>query len=318
MTRVYTGSTFASIYRKQLIDLVENPEYIVTVRGRPTREILNVVTEIINPRARCQIVPGRKLNPWLALSESLWLLAGRNDVASLLPYNKNITRFSDDNKTLYGAYGYRTFDQIPKLIQLLRENSNSRRAVLQIWTSEDLNKVSNDLPCNQQVMFKVRDEKLHMTVTCRSNDLHWGLAAVNTFQFGILQEYIAARLGVGMGTQTHFSNSLHIYTDKEGQRITDAMLAEIDKSLGEHILEVPLFPSPFPNMNHNHFAMDCGWVLDDTFSDDPDNQFLFFEFAADFLRDYRLGNKNYVQPLVIRHYEKFNSWIAMGQEFKSK
>src|SRR3990167_6821425 len=126
MTHVYSAPVFGSIYRQQLRDLVERPDYIVTVRGRPTRELLNVVTGITNPRARCQIVPGRKLNPWLALSESLWLLAGRNDVASLLPYNKRITQFSDDGKTLYGAYGKRITGQIELMINRLKRDPADR------------------------------------------------------------------------------------------------------------------------------------------------------------------------------------------------
>src|SRR3990167_3960546 len=138
MTHLYSAKTFGSIYQQQLRDLVERPDHIVTVRGRPTRELLNVVTEITNPRARCQIVPGRKLNPWLMLSESLWLLAGRNDVASLLPYNKRIIKFSDDGKTLYGAYGYRIKDQIEPMLERLRQEDTDRRAVLPIWRAGDL------------------------------------------------------------------------------------------------------------------------------------------------------------------------------------
>ena len=197
-----------------------------TLRSRPTRllshfctcvALLNVVTVIEDPRARCQIVPGRKLNPWLALSESLWLLAGRYDMESLLPYNKGITEFSDDGSTMYGAYGARIASQIPWALERLTKSDTDRRAVLQIWSSADLNAITKDPPCNTEVMFKVRGEKLHMTVINRSNDLHWGLHAVNIFQFGILQEYVACRLGVGMGEQTHYSDSLHIYMDEKAQ-----------------------------------------------------------------------------------------------------
>src|SRR3990167_2420988 len=150
MTHLYSAKTFGSIYQQQLRDLVDHPDYIVTVRGRPTRELLNVVTEITNPRARCQIVPGRKLNPWLALSEFLWMLAGRNDLAALKPYNKRIDQFSDDGKTLYGAYGYRIAQQIPQLLERLQKEPADRRAVLQIWNSHDLIAQTKDPPCNTQ------------------------------------------------------------------------------------------------------------------------------------------------------------------------
>src|SRR3990167_1908228 len=304
MTHVYSAPVFGSIYRQQLRDLVERPDYIVTVRGRPTRELLNVVTEITNPRARCQIVPGRRLNPWLALSESLWMLAGRNDVAALEPYNKNIRRFSDDGEILYGAYGYRIKDQIePMLARLLREDTD-RAAVLQIWNSHDLIAQTKDRPCNQRVAFKLRNDRLHMIVTCRSNDLHWGLAAVNTFQFGILQEYLATRLGCGVGTQTHFSESLHIYTDAEGQKITDRMMAAMDEPLQELPPDELLFPNPFPqDLGYSTFAALCGVVLDGVYGRSIPN-FPFLEFAEDFLRIYREKSAG-----LVRHQLEYSGWV---------
>lgn len=314
MVHVFEGDTSALIYRNQLNKLVVDPDHIVTVRGRPTRELLNVVTEIRNPRARCQIVPGRKLNPWLALSECLWLLAGRDDVASLSPYNKRIMEFSDDGETLYGAYGARIYTQIPQVIERLRKDSNDRRAVLTTWEKEDLVADTKDPPCNTQVMFKVRNEKLYMLVTNRSNDLHWGLHAVNLMQFGVLQEYIACRLGVGMGTQTHISNSLHIYTDKRAQAITDRMLGAGDESIEEIPAEGWLFPNPFPDeIGHAEFASLCGSVLDGTYGT-LESPFPFLEFAEDFLCLYR-GKDEKSKLGAMRHQSQFDSWIRMGFAF---
>lgn len=94
-----------------------------------------------------------------------------------------------------------------------------------------------DRPCNQQVLLrcdrlarapdgvdvsKITGRQsidpatgmlryLDVTVTCRSNDLSWGLITANACQFSTLQEYLAARIGVEVGTYTQFSNNLHIY-----------------------------------------------------------------------------------------------------------
>ena len=222
---LFEGTCAQDLYRRQLFAILDYGQD-VEVRGLRTRELLNVATIIQQPLRRPHIVPGRYANPYLALSESLHLLAGRNDVASLLPYNKRILEFSDDGETLYGAYGYRIRDQIPALIERLRRDPNDRRAVLSIWRPEDLTAEVKDPPCNDMVMFKLRAARLHMTVVNRSNDLHWGLYAVNVYQFSFLQEYIAACLGAGVGTQTHLSNSLHIYTgDHPGAKITARMVA---------------------------------------------------------------------------------------------
>lgn len=314
-SRYFVGATSAEVYREQVSELVHTPDYVVTVRDRPTREILNAVTEIMHPQVRCQMVPGRKLNPWLALSESLWMLAGRHDIAALLPYNKRITEFSDDGVTMYGAYGARMAPQIPAMIRRLQEKPEDRRAVLQIWNSSDLVADTKDPPCNDIVMFKMRQDRLFMLVACRSNDLHWGLHAVNLPQFSILQEYIASRLGVEMGTQTHMSHSLHVYTDKQGQRITDRMMKAIGEPLEWPPPDWPLFPLPWPkDVTHMMFVGWCSDVLDGVFTEGTEKklrvEFPFLEFAEDFLRLYRLK-----KPTLIRHCNRYDGWMQMGLEF---
>ena len=197
----------------------------VKVGNRETLEIINFASVVTEPWHHCILLPSRRWNPWLALSEGLWILAGRNDLAPLVRFNSNIVMFSDDDKTLYGAYGKRLYNQMEDLIGRLRKDPADRRAVLSIWTADDLTAQTKDPPCNDMVMFKLRENKLHMTVINRSNDIHWGLFAVNLPTFSLLQVYIAARLGCEIGNQTHMSNSLHVYVDwPEPKRITERML----------------------------------------------------------------------------------------------
>lgn len=306
MTTIYKGETVADVYRQQLVDLLKAPE-IVVWGNRTTREILNVVTELTTPRHRVQIIPGRYMNPWLALSEAIWLLAGRNDIAALEPYNKRIKNYSDDGSTLYGAYGYRIAAQIPALVYRLQENPSDRRAVLSIWRPEDLMAETKDPPCNDMVMFKLRDEKLHMTVLNRSNDLHWGLYAVNGLQFSILQEYLASRLGVGMGTQTHVSNSLHIYMEGPGRAITDRMLEAMDDPI-ERLTSAHLFSSVADLPSHEIFQNSCSQVLDGTYKGDLP----FLIFSQDYLAYYADGDKTLNR---IQYGKIFTDWMVAGEEF---
>ena len=82
---------------------------------------------------------------------------------------------------------------------------------MMIWNPDfDLGTNSKDIPCNDCVMMKIRNGRLYTTIQNRSNDLHWGLPT-NIFQFGFLSEVLANVLGVSLGTQTHNSQSLHIY-----------------------------------------------------------------------------------------------------------
>lgn len=297
----------AQIYRQQLWDLSTAPEVIV--RGRPTRELLHVVTEIPVPRERWGIVPGRRLNPWLALSEALWLLAGRNDVAALAPYNKRIADYSDDGRTLYGAYGYRLREQIEPALARLRADPADRRVVLSIWKPEDLTAQTFDPPCNDLLMFKLRRGALDMTVHCRSNDLHWGLHAVNIPQFGILQEYLAARLGVALGPQIHWSDSLHLYTDGPAAELTKQMLLRRVAPIRE-LVGAALFARGLPP-THSEFREMCAQPLCNGPTRDLPS---FLQFAADFLRCYRecrqLASHDFAH---CHHAERFTDWVEMGQ-----
>lgn len=54
---------------------------------------------------------------------------------------------------------------------------------------------------------------LNMTVCNRSNDLIWGLLGANAVHFSILQEYLAARLGLEVGAYNQITNNLHVYTN---------------------------------------------------------------------------------------------------------
>lgn len=296
----------------------------VEVRGKPTKEFINCVTEILEPQHHCILIPSRRWNPFLALSEALWILAGRDDVQALEPYNSHIKDYSDDGSTLYGAYGKRIYHQIDPLIERLRKDPSDRRAVLQIWYSQvhdweegqdDLTFNTKDPPCNNLIYFKLRQNKLHMTVINRSNDLHFGLFAVNLPTFGILQSYIAARLGVEMGTQTHFSNSLHIYTDEpRAAAITDRMLYQETEDMPNYPRHKLAFQPGFftENATHEEFAKDCSNVLN---GGDSESIHPFLVFASGFLRQYR-EHKWEVEHLPFTN--SYFDWVLAGELFTSK
>lgn len=284
----------------------------VHVRDFDTLEIHNYATEIDEPWHHCHFVPGRRWNPWLALSEALWILAGRDDIKCLLPYNKRIREFSDDGIVNYGAYGRRIREQIDPLLTRLRNNQNDRRSVLSIWREEDLWADTADPPCNDMIMFKIRSGRLHMTVINRSNDLHWGLYGVNLPTFGILQEYLAACLEVEMGTQTHLSNSLHIYTGgpgmKENWRITERMLGRMHEPLPEMPWHRRAFTEP---ISLDTLRAGCNAVLDHQYSEDYTG-IPFLEFAGDFLTAYRLGYPEKIGN-ECRHADSYADWIKAGE-----
>lgn len=158
----------------------------------------------------------RALNPFFAIAEAAWVIGGHNELDILSYYLKKYDAFSDDGMTLNGAYGFRLrscfgYDQLEFAIQELKNSPGSRRCVLNMYSSDDLrNSTSKDIPCNTSIMLKIRRGALDLTVINRSNDVHWGIP-YNIFVFQVLHCYLARKIGVELGLQRHFTDSLHLY-----------------------------------------------------------------------------------------------------------
>lgn len=194
------------------------------------------------PMERVLFSPTRNANPVFHLLESLWMLAGRNDLKFPATIVKNMKNFSDDGKTLWGAYGFRWreffgYDQIEWIIAELTANPESRRCVLAMWNAMDndddekgklrrfdepsdlyvATHGGKDVPCNTHIYFDCRGGVLNMTVCNRSNDLIWGCFGANAVHMSVLQEYMALSIGRPVGAYRQFTNDLHVYTERNSE-----------------------------------------------------------------------------------------------------
>jgi len=129
-----------------------------------------VTTQYTRPRERVIFWPERDANPFFHFFESLWMLAGRNDIAFLTQFVARMKQFSDDGVTQHGAYGHRwmhhfelareeiddgishgwmeDIDQVASIVNMLKRNPEERRCVLQMWdASVDLGRNGVDVPC---------------------------------------------------------------------------------------------------------------------------------------------------------------------------
>ena len=191
-----------------------------------------VATVYANPCERVIFHPWRDANPFFHFYEALWMLAGRNDIAPLVRFSKQIGEYTDDGETMNAAYGSRwrcmpkgfngtedrftgpyTVDQLPIICNALRANKDDRQQVLQIWDhNRDLGTKTKDHACNLTVTFQVDPGgRLNMVVFCRSNDAVWGCYGANAVHFSFLLEYVAARAGYPCGIYTQVSVNLHAY-----------------------------------------------------------------------------------------------------------
>lgn len=176
------------------------------------------------------------------------MLAGRRDAAFLDNFVRDFgARFAEPDGTVHDAYGHRWrcafgFDQLDAVVAQLSDTPGSRQAVISMWDTtpcydegscqgeEDLRGTWRTRPCNLNVMLRIRQEGgelkpadgsqwehediLDITVCCRSNDIVWGAYGANAVHFSVLQEYLAARLDVGVGTYIQFSQNYHCYRDQ--------------------------------------------------------------------------------------------------------
>lgn len=189
-------------------------------RGLKIKEILNCCITIENPRDRIISCPERKINMAYAFGELCWYLSGRNDLEMMKYYSKFMEKGTDDGKTLNSAYGYRIFkgqhplipfNQWENVKRILREDSDSRQAIIHLHTPN--NEKTNDEVCTLSLQFLIRDNKLNMITTMRSNDIFLGFT-YDVFAFTMLQEILANELGVELGTYYHNVGSMHIYKNK--------------------------------------------------------------------------------------------------------
>lgn len=189
--------------------------------GEVASEVINATTVVRDPTRNFMKNEIRRMPARYAIGELLWYLHSGNDLKSIQLYTHNWDRMSDDGKTVNSNYGWCIkekygFDQYESMLRLLRDDLNTRQAVIHIkepsrYVCKD--DVSKDVNCTVCLQFFVRDMRLYMTTYMRSNDLWLGFP-FDVFQFMNLQVMLCmdlADLGVSLGSYTHHAGSLHLY-----------------------------------------------------------------------------------------------------------
>lgn len=107
------------------------------------------------------------------------------------------------------TYHSRIAPQIPFILEELKRNPYSRRAVIDVrdWETDA---TSSDPACLQHIQYFVRNNALHCKVLFRSNDA-CKATFMNAFALIMLQKRIADELGYAVGSYTHRANSFHCY-----------------------------------------------------------------------------------------------------------
>lgn len=222
--KVIRASDIHQAYRQGMRYLFEYGTVENSRNGKVVVAPTPVTTMFLNPSRRVMTDPTRDCNPFFHMMETIWMFAGRKDVAFVSQFNKRMAEYSDDGWTLNAAYGHRWRqwfgrDQLVDAYNELYSNPDSRRCVISMWDPrDDGGWPSKDFPCNTHIYFRAKKvmkdmHVLDMTVCNRSNDIYWGLYGANAVHLSCLHELMANSLGMGLGTWYQVSNNYHIYPD---------------------------------------------------------------------------------------------------------
>lgn len=199
-----TDSTYMKAIRECMFGDVVSP------RGMASRELIQHTVEFDMTRPVITI-PGRELDYQFMVAEAHWILSGDDKLNDYI--RRNLEKYSDDGKTMYGAYGVPFVGQLISVCHALIGDWQTRQAVMTLWQRSP--KASKDIPCTVAMQWLIRDDKLHCNVWMRSQDVWLGLP-YDLFSFSMM----SARIMVGfktsypsltLGTLRITAGSRHLY-----------------------------------------------------------------------------------------------------------
>lgn len=198
------------MYYNMIYDVMRGDDSELVYGTREVRDHVYRLNNIDN-----SVINIRGLSKRYCAAELLWYLVGDNSKDFIGKYASMWNKISDDGVTNNSAYGYiikykHGFNQLEKIIELLKKDKYSRRAVININVPNENVIETKDEMCTIALQFLVRDDKLNLSVIMRSNDLYFGFP-FDVSAFCEWQKYVADQLGLDYGTYTHHAISLHIY-----------------------------------------------------------------------------------------------------------
>ena len=184
-----------------------------------TKALFNIGFTIENPTNKVITNKERNWNEEYAAAEWAWYLSGDPRVTTLGKLYGKIPaiwkNMADKNGEVNSNYGYQweRKNQLENVIHMLKHGYDTRQAAISIYDGKEMNKYEFDTPCTYAIQFTVVQNKLYMSVYMRSNDLWYGFCN-DQYQFASLQEMVAERLNLPVGTYYHHAHNLHLYNDK--------------------------------------------------------------------------------------------------------
>ena len=189
-----------------------------------TKALFNVGFYIADPMDNKIINKERNWKQDYAEAEWQWYLSGDRSIYKLEDIYGKVPeiwkRMANEIGHVNSNYGWKwqrtcwnNVSQYERVVQMLKDNPNTRQAALSIYDAKEIPKYENDTPCTYAVQFTILNGRLDMSVVMRSNDLWYGFCN-DQYCFSMLQKMIADELKIEIGTYYHFAHNMHLYNDK--------------------------------------------------------------------------------------------------------
>lgn len=243
------SDNFADLYMKAMDAVYNHPEYECSPRGLKIKECTNAVLELTNPYSNLFKCSDKSLTMPTAYTkkEIALYLSGTASAETFSKATPFWSKIANSDGTINSAYGNLIFNpsladgrsQFDWAYDSLVADKDSRQAIMRFNnTSHQYNGVK-DFPCTFVGVFHIREDKLNLTISMRSNDIVKGLIhdlpSFTLFQHLMLLKLKSVYPELEMGTYTHIDSSLHVY--------------ETEFDLVAKRLAVGLEPNSFPMPN---------------------------------------------------------------------
>ena len=213
---------FDTQYKNAILDIMNRGYDELNERTGHKTKILPGVTFRLD--AGFPLLTLRKIPLKLFIAEIIWFIMGSKNPDEFVGKFTSIWKdFTEADGTVAAAYGYRWRkhfgrDQLGQLVVHLEKEPHSRQGVVVTWDPSDDGLYGEGLkgtykknaPCPYTFTVNIIGNKLHLHNTVRSNDMMLGCPH-DIAGFALLQNILAARLGVKAGTLTHSISNAHIY-----------------------------------------------------------------------------------------------------------
>lgn len=199
-------------------------------RDQHTAEIIAYVS-CVDMRSPIVTLPDRNLDYNFMAAEAHWILRGEKSLDHPV-LERNLSKYSDDGKTMSGAYGPPFVEQLQYVVDKLKEDRDTRQAVMTLWRRKP--KASKDIPCTVSIQFIPRKGRMHTNVFMRSSDAWLGWP-YDIFTFTMMTHMVRCQFDktLDMGALQLFAGSQHLYSRK----FQDAKLV-VNQAVGGMILAI--------------------------------------------------------------------------------